>query len=215
VHHDAHAEDFMLRLRDIMTTDVATVGPETTMREAVELLAIHHLSGAPVVEGGRVVGVVSTSDVLELLTSAPPVPAGRDESDVSLDDASWEPTEEEADEMPSASFFTGLWADDGAETLARFASTAGPEWDVLAEHTVGEVMTRQVLALPPTLDVSAAADRMRTADVHRVLVMQDGRLLGIATTTDFLRAVADHRIARRTFVFDTSPVERDHDRGPF
>jgi len=42
----------MLRLRDIMTTDALTVSPETTVREAMELLARHHVSDAPVVSGG-------------------------------------------------------------------------------------------------------------------------------------------------------------------
>ena len=41
----------ILRLRDIMTTDALTVTPETTVREAMELLARHHVSGAPVVSG--------------------------------------------------------------------------------------------------------------------------------------------------------------------
>jgi len=43
----------MLRLRDIMTTDALTVTPETTVREAMELLARHHVSDAPVVGGTR------------------------------------------------------------------------------------------------------------------------------------------------------------------
>jgi hypothetical protein len=32
---------------------------------------------------------------------------------------------------------------------------------------------------------------------------------------DVVRAVADHRVTRRTYVFDRSWVERDHDRGAF
>ena len=43
----------MLRLRDIMTTDVVTVSPESTIREAMELFASRHISGAPVVAGNR------------------------------------------------------------------------------------------------------------------------------------------------------------------
>ena len=51
----------MLALRDIMTADVVTVSPQTTLREAMELLAQRHLSGAPVVSGGELVGVVSAT----------------------------------------------------------------------------------------------------------------------------------------------------------
>jgi CBS domain-containing protein len=48
----------------------------------------------------------------------------------------------------------------------------------------------------------AAAEQMRSADVHRLLVMEEGRLLGIVTTMDIVRAVAENRFVRRTYVFD-------------
>ena len=50
----------------IMTTDPATVGPHDSAAEARRLLdnnVIHHL---PVVEGGRLVGIVSATDFLKL-----------------------------------------------------------------------------------------------------------------------------------------------------
>ena len=201
----------MLRLRDIMTTDVVTVDPQTTLREAVEVLAARHVGGAPVVDGGAVVGVVSTSDLLGFIASTPPVPPPAD--DAQWDEWAEPPTPETADD-PAASYFADAWSQAGGETVERFAEPASPE-DVLAEHTVSEVMTRNVVALPPNVDVADAATHMRRAEVHRVLVMEGSTLLGIVTTTDVARAVADGRIARRTFVFDTSPVERDHDGGPF
>ncbi len=39
----------MLRLRDIMTTELVTVAPELSLRDAMELLVTSHVSGAPVV----------------------------------------------------------------------------------------------------------------------------------------------------------------------
>jgi CBS domain-containing protein len=203
----------MLRLRDIMTTDVTTVSPQTTLREAAELLAARHLGGAPVVEGPRVVGVVSASDILAFEASTPGVPAAGEEPQ-EWDEWGELPGWETGDEPP-ARYFTELWADAGADVAERMVETAAVEWDVLAEHTVAEVMTRRVLALPPTADVAAAAERMHAANVHRVLVMDGGKLLGIVTSMDLARAVADHRVTTRTYVFDRSPVERDHDRGEY
>ena len=197
----------MLRLRDIMTTDLATVGPETTLRQAVELFATRHLSGAPVVDGDHVVGVVSTSDILEFLASAPPVPAGRDGADVPLEaEAEEEAPDWKADELPAAEFFTDMWPDDGAETLARFASPASPEWDVLDEHEVSEVMTRAPLTtLPPTAGVEWAADLMRRQRIHRILITDDEALVGIVSALDIVTAVADHRLTARHFVFNAAP----------
>jgi CBS domain-containing protein len=44
----------MLKLRDIMTHSVVTLAPETTLREAAEVLSARHLTGAPVVAGSKV-----------------------------------------------------------------------------------------------------------------------------------------------------------------
>ncbi len=57
----------MLRLRDIMTTDVATATPDLTLREAMELLTAKHISGAPVIAGGKVAGIFTASDLLSFL----------------------------------------------------------------------------------------------------------------------------------------------------
>src|SRR5690606_28747092 len=54
----------MLKLRDIMTRDVTTLSPDLPLRDAMELLVSEHLSGAPVVSDGKLVGVISASDLL-------------------------------------------------------------------------------------------------------------------------------------------------------
>jgi len=47
-----------------MTTDVATVAPDTDLRDVAALLVRKRISGVPVVEGERVIGVVSERDIL-------------------------------------------------------------------------------------------------------------------------------------------------------
>ena len=51
---------------DVMRRDVVTVSPSASIRELVRLLRKHQISGAPVVEDGRLLGTVSMSDVLWL-----------------------------------------------------------------------------------------------------------------------------------------------------
>lgn len=54
-----------MKIRDLMTTDVVTVTPETTLKEVARRLLENHVSGAPVVDAeGRVLGVVSETDIL-------------------------------------------------------------------------------------------------------------------------------------------------------
>lgn len=54
-----------MRIEDIMTRDVITVGPDATLKEAARELVARRISGVPVVDDdGRVLGVLSEGDLL-------------------------------------------------------------------------------------------------------------------------------------------------------
>ena len=53
-----------MKAKDIMTTPVVTIEPDTTVREIAALLLERRISGVPVVEAGRLVGMVSEGDLL-------------------------------------------------------------------------------------------------------------------------------------------------------
>lgn len=56
---------------DVMTTHVLTVGPDSDLAEAIELMTSTGVKSVPVVtSNGRVLGVVSRSDVVHLLARA-------------------------------------------------------------------------------------------------------------------------------------------------
>jgi CBS domain-containing protein len=58
-------ESCPMLVRDVMTTEVVTVGPMASLKHATELLDTHHVTALPVVdEHGRLVGVLSEADVL-------------------------------------------------------------------------------------------------------------------------------------------------------
>lgn len=50
----------------VMTPDPATIGPQSSAAEARRLLNSNVINHLPVVEGGRLVGIVSSSDFLKL-----------------------------------------------------------------------------------------------------------------------------------------------------
>lgn len=180
-----------LTLGDIMSREVITVHPEMTLREVMEVLTDRSVSGAPVVAADRVVGVISATDVLEFEVATPGVPTEREEP---TEWGEWEPETWEEGAEPPAAYYSEMWSDAGAEVLERFQRIEGPEWDVLREHTVSEAMTRTLCALSPDTDVHVAAEYMLKAAIHRVLVVADARLVGIVTTTDIVRAVAERRL---------------------
>lgn len=146
----------MLRLKDIMTTDLATATPDMTLRAAITMLADNHVGGCPVLEASKVVGVFSATDLLTYITD--------------LNDG-----------PPSDSL--------------RHRRTS------LEDVTVSEIMTRDLKSLAPNCSVEQAAEFMRRNQIHRVLVMEGSKLVGIVTTTDVAKAVAQHRLHTNTYVF--------------
>ncbi len=53
-----------MQARDVMTADVVTLAPETPIPEIVRLFRTRGVSGAPVIEGGRVIGIVTEIDLI-------------------------------------------------------------------------------------------------------------------------------------------------------
>jgi CBS domain-containing protein len=52
-----------VRVADVMTRDVITIAPSQTVEDAAELMARHKIKKLPVVEAGRLVGMVTASDL--------------------------------------------------------------------------------------------------------------------------------------------------------
>ena len=62
--------------------------------------------------------------------------------------------------------------------------------DQLSRLTVGEIMTKAVITVSPRREVSEAAVLMLEHKIGALPVLEDGRLAGIVTETDLLRALA-------------------------
>jgi CBS domain-containing protein len=151
----------MMKLRDLMSRDVVCFSPETGLTEAIETLAEHHISGAPVLRGEKVVGVLSSSDILEFVACNPTALADFGDRDADSRDG-----------------------------------------NALAGRTVSEAMSGgPACTLPMDAPVMAAAEVMRTAGIHRVFVTDGERLVGVVTSLDVTRALAERKVTSRTFVY--------------
>lgn len=58
-----------LPIREVMTHDVVTVTPDTLIQDAAGLMVDHRIGGLPVVDGGRVVGVITETDIFRVFRS--------------------------------------------------------------------------------------------------------------------------------------------------
>jgi len=148
-----------MQLKDVMVTDVVSVRPGDTVREALSLMTQNRVSAVPVVNGhGRCVGVLSTTDLLNL-------------------------TEELEDEIQAINKSEGL----NHYLLIRHLADSD-----LGAQTVQEFMTPDVIQAPTTATIAQAATQMVRQHVHRVMVTDSQqRLLGIVSSTDILRALAE------------------------
>lgn len=162
-----------MRARDVMTTDVITVDPDTTVQALATLLAERGISGAPVVDaGGRLVGVVSEGDLLHRTE----IGAARRHR---VRRRSW-------------------WLDDYASANAR---------EYIKDHgrTVRDVMTRDVVTVTEDTELADVATLLEAKRIKRVPVIRDGKVVGIISRANIVRAVGATKGAR-------APAGEDDDR---
>lgn len=65
---------------------------------------------------------------------------------------------------------------------------------VVTHTRISEIMTRTPKSITPDADIKLAAQEMLYLDVHRLLVVEDGMLVGILSQSDIVRAVANGQI---------------------
>ena len=58
-----------LPIHDVMTHDVVTVSPDASIGEVAQQLLDHRIGGVPVIEQGRIVGVITESDLFRVIVT--------------------------------------------------------------------------------------------------------------------------------------------------
>jgi len=92
--------------RTVMSKDVVTVSPSAPVAEVVRLLEKHKIKRTPVVRGGKLVGIVSRSDLLRLLAEALLVAApGASDGDTAIQEAIERKVKEQAWDTPWLNIF--------------------------------------------------------------------------------------------------------------
>ena len=177
----------MLAVRDIMRTDVVTVTADITARRLARLLADWQISGVPVLDGnGELAGVVSSTDLVRLAAEHSDV--GLTASALRTKDRIRDEDEPKPEADPYSYFLTEDLPFDGRRFLGQL-----PEGD-FDTVLVSEIMTPVPFSVEPETPLPELCEFLVRGRIHRAVVVEEGRLLGIVTSVDVLRAVGEHRV---------------------
>jgi CBS domain-containing protein len=151
------------KAKDIMTAELLTVTPATTLTQFARILTEDEISGCPVVSvDGRLVGIASKTDLLARLLE------GRHDFSSSPD-------------------FRGLLG-LGEEGLVAGGAAEQSEGEVFG--TVEDIMQTDPVTVLPDASVLDVARSLAEHRIHRVLVQEMGKLKGIITSLDVIAHLA-------------------------
>jgi CBS domain-containing protein len=164
-----------IQAKDIMQRDIVKLDPSMPIESAIQTLDELEISGAPVVdEGERLLGVLSTRDV----TRAEHVHSGRIEATRGEWTMSEPPSEEEEGD-----------ANENAILEKEDYSPA-----LFGSDTVAQWMNRKFVMVDPDASLREVCRQMSKEHVHRVIVAREKKLVGVITSSDVVRCVAEARL---------------------
>ena len=180
--------------KDIMQTDVVTVGTDATARYLARLLADEEISGVPVLNtSGTLVGVVSSTDLVRLAADESGMqlrPAGVAAGLGTLRDPDVDDDELDArSEVDPYGFFL---PENSPITGQRFLED-WPEGD-FDSVPVTDIMTPVSFSVEPDTPLDELCQFLVRGRIHRAIVRSGEELVGIVTSADVLKAVADGRL---------------------
>ncbi|MCQ1536191.1 CBS domain-containing protein [Methanosarcina sp. KYL-1] len=152
-----------MKVRDVMNPDVVFCKPDDTVRDTAKILKENDISGAPVLEDGELVGIVSEADLLKLLVLP-------EKGEL------WLPSPFEVIEVPIRELL-------GWEETKKMLSDVGSK-------QIREIMKKDVYTISPETSVEEASELMIRHRINRLPVMEEGRLVGIVTRGDIIQGLA-------------------------
>ncbi len=161
-NHDTIRPWTELTALDVMIPDVVTVSYSAPLSEVERLLAENRISGMPVTNvSGHVIGVISVTDLIERYASDPDSRPRRGHGYFHLSSSEMDDVDYDSYDLPEES-----------------------------EETAERLMNAEVYAVAPDASLRAVAAAMVEHKIHRLLVQDESRCLGIVTTLEVLGAIA-------------------------
>lgn len=191
-----------MQIKNLMSEDLITVDKDQNLTDALKLLRKHNVSRLPVTNNKELVGIISERDIANKLGSSKyeSMPASRLHiSSVMVKDVITVPQTMQLGEVAKIMLDKGIGSvpvmdEDkmvGIVSKADFVTLAsGIAFDKI---TVKEIMTKDLIAVSPTERIVHARRQMLECHVGRLPVVDDGKLVGMITSKDLMRAFIEFR----------------------
>jgi CBS domain-containing protein len=157
-----------LRARDVMKTEVKVVDPDMSLVDFERLLLQQRIGGAPVVKKGELLGMVSRSDIIRVLSL----------------------------EQSMAEVQSGAYQRQAYDVQRRAVELIGDQVGRrMQELKVKNAMTEVRARVSPDAPIIDVAKLMMEHRIHRVLVVEGSALKGVISRIDLVALIADGRMA--------------------
>lgn len=151
-------------VKDIMSTHVVSVSPQMGLDVLEYALNHHAISGAPVIDSGKLVGVVSQTDIINQLAI------------------------EHTYASSICDYHEGPYTEESRrDEILQMGTFVGHRMENL---TVKDIMKDVIETISPDASVEEAANQMIKDNIHRLLVVDDD-IVGILSSTDFVRLCSE------------------------
>lgn len=154
-----------MKIKEVMNKNVITCKPDDTLSRVSMLFRENHISGLPVLEKGKVVGLVSETDLIKLFKSS------------EFSNELWLPSPLEIIEIP-------------IRNIVRLEETK-KALENLKLRPVRDIMTKTVHAISPDDSLEKASGIMVKHKINRLPVIENGRLVGIVARSDIIRGLSE------------------------
>lgn len=152
-----------MKVETVMTHNPVTIQAEDTIREASRIIRERKIGGLPVMDGENLIGIITESDILALLSVKGP------------SEDLWLPSPLEVIEIPIREFFN--W-EKTKEALSDIGS-----------KPVRSVMSYPIITVDTEDTIEEAARIMLHEGIARLPVLREGVLAGIVTRADIIEGI--------------------------
>lgn len=210
----ADKKEPLLRVEAIMSQPVSFLSPRDSLRTAARLMIERQIHALPLVDEGRLCGIVTASDLLQGLIAAPEfenmtqplllqpilaimgVQVTTVEPRATLEEVVTVMHNKKMRHLPVvvAGELLGIISDRDVrralgEASGRDAKAQESGAFFVEPGRALDIMTKEVATISPAASVGQAADELLSRRIHCLPVLEEGKLIGIVTDTDILRAI--------------------------